>query len=171
LLVGLPRIWMVILQFLIVENQQNYKVINRERIEMAFRDWYEKNKEHLNRRRRQRYHKDPNYREKAITRSREDYAAKTINQEKVDRRVFSVDAVKLISIGKLADAIGRKVLTVRRYHMMGVIPQPSHLDSRGWRLYTVDQLRLIVATFDCFDRGIIPSLEGVGRELKKKWPK
>lgn len=138
---------------------------------MAFSDWYAKNKDKHNRRRRLRYKTDADYRDRIISRSREDYAAKSVLKTKKDRRVFEAAHGKLASIGRLANAIHRKVLTVRKYHTMGVIPQPSHFDSRGWRLYTVEQFRLIVATFDRFDRGILASLEKVGEELKQKWPK
>lgn len=136
---------------------------------MAFRDWYERNRKELNRKRRLRYHTDPEYRDKQITRAREDYEEKSTNRVKSDRRVFKSKGAKLISIGRLADALGRKVMTVRKYHTMGVIPQPTHFDSRGWRLYTADQYRAIIAAFDRFDRGIIPSLSKVKEELEESW--
>jgi hypothetical protein len=116
-----------------------------------------------------KYKMDDEYRDKVITRAREDYAEKRAKQAKADRRVFKAKGGRLISIGRVAEEINRKVMTVRKYHVMGVIPQPTHFDSRGWRLYTIGQFRLIVSAFDRFDRGILKNLTEVGKELKEKW--
>lgn len=138
---------------------------------MGFREWYSRNKKDYNQRRKLRYATDPDYRDAVLTRSRQEAEERKARRARNDRRVFRAKKGELVSIGRLAEALGRKVQTVRKYHTDGVIPLPNHFDSRGWRLYTIEQLRAVVAAFDRFDRGILSSLDDVRKELKANWQK
>jgi DNA-binding transcriptional MerR regulator len=42
-------------------------------------------------------------------------------------------------------------MTVREYHNTGIIPQPTHFDTRGWRLYTPEQVALARDLFAKYD--------------------
>jgi hypothetical protein len=68
-----------------------------------------------------------------------------------------------------AEAIGRKVQTVRGYVRDGIVPEALFFDKRGWRLYSAQQCTLAKTVFAKFDRGDLRSLQEVGRVLKKYW--
>lgn len=53
------------------------------------------------------------------------------------------EEVKLYFIASLAEALGRTTQTVRKWEISGMIP-PCFKDSNGRRLYTEEQINLIV---------------------------
>ncbi len=66
----------------------------------------------------------------------------------IDRRtIVTEDGARFVSIGRVSRMIGRETASIRRYHRMGVIPQPLFFDRRGWRLYSVDQVMLLRRVF------------------------
>ena len=55
----------------------------------------------------------------------------------------SIDEEKIYKIGKLANELDRCPLTIKRWESRGLIPKAKR-DSRGWRYYTVDDVKSIV---------------------------
>lgn len=62
----------------------------------------------------------------------------------VDYTFPNGETLKLYSIGVLADAIGRKTDTIRKWEVAGFIPDSCFRDSRGWRLYSEEQINIVV---------------------------
>jgi DNA-binding transcriptional MerR regulator len=52
-------------------------------------------------------------------------------------------AAKLYKIGDLALRLDRSILTIKRWEKQGLIPK-ARKDSRGWRVYTEDELQAIL---------------------------
>ena len=134
-----------------------------------FTDWYEKNKEEFNRKRRLRYHTDPKYREDRLQEVKRGYRRNQATNIGRDRRVLHANGRRFLSIGRLAEVLNRSVQTVREYHYNGVIPDATHVDARGWRLYTTYQVQLLRDVFRRFDDGDLTSLAEVARVLEEAW--
>lgn len=135
-----------------------------------FDEWYEENKERLSRERKLKYRSNKEYREKRKAASRDYYDRTKRRLRPVDR--FSVSnkrGERFVTIGRVAALINRHVETVRGYHRRGVIPNPTVFDSRGWRLYTQEQLNLMVSAFHRLDGGDLGSLAEVAQALARGW--
>jgi DNA-binding transcriptional MerR regulator len=52
-------------------------------------------------------------------------------------------AAKLYKIGDLALRLDRSILTIKRWEKQGLIPK-ARKDSRGWRIYTEDEVQAIL---------------------------
>jgi DNA-binding transcriptional MerR regulator len=138
-----------------------------------YKTWWEKNKEERNAIRRAKYRQDPRYRETQKERFRAHYLETRQNIEPVDRRTVVSGAGRLyVTIGRVARLIGRQTNSIRRYHKMGVIPEPRFYDARGWRLYTPSQTELMRNVFSRFDNAnddTIRTLGDVRRALEAGW--
>ena len=135
----------------------------------SFKDWYDKNKEDFNRQRRLRYRVDHRDREARLRDAKSSYERNRPPTVGQDRRVIRADGRRFLSIGRLSELLNRSVQTVREYHYNGVIPDVTHVDSRGWRLYTPYQVRLLQEVFARFDAGELTSLAEVAREIEEAW--
>jgi hypothetical protein len=115
--------------------------------------WYEKNKEELNRRRREKYRKNKKFKKQCQTRSSKYYHAVVKPKKgKVNRRVIRTSkGDSYLTIGAFAKTVGRNPSTIRNMQAAGTLPEPSACDSRGWRLYTVSQARLLKKLFVLYD--------------------
>jgi len=127
-----------------------------------FKNYYDKNKMTINQRRRDRYAEDKVYRKKA-RKAAQDYWDKN-KPPPSDQTIIQNDGMTLKTIGHAARAAGRSVCTIRQYHQTGVIPEPTYYDHRGWRLYTVAQIKLLARLL----KGKL-TLAEVKKELAKKW--
>jgi hypothetical protein len=135
-----------------------------------FKDWYERNKEDLNRRRREKYHTNPDYRKTQIQNAKKRYSEDQSRSVVADRRVLrNDDGQRFWSIGVLSETINRTIQTIRGYHRNDFIPSPTHYDSRGWRLYTSHQINLLQRVFRDFDERRLKNLSDVRRELYANW--
>lgn len=54
------------------------------------------------------------------------------------------ETIELYPINKLAEALGRKSDTVRKWEISGVLPKSLFKDSNGRRLYSQEQIDVIV---------------------------
>lgn len=127
--------------------------------------------------RRSRYQKDKTFRDKAKKNSLDRYREATKDSEPIDRMVIS----GYFTIGRLAKILNKSVHTIRFYHRKRinkktkkvihyqVIPDVTNVDSRGWRLYTMGQVKLLIRVFKRFDNGELTTLNEVGEVLKKEW--
>jgi DNA-binding transcriptional MerR regulator len=52
-------------------------------------------------------------------------------------------ASKLYKIGDVALRLDRSILTIKRWEKQGLIPK-ARKDSRGWRVYTEDEVQAIL---------------------------
>ena len=129
-----------------------------------FKSYYEKNKEKILAERRERYATDKKYREEAKRRSRE-YEERT-HVSSDPTIIHDKEGREYYTISHVSKAIGKDVTTVRQYHVDGVIPLPTAFNTRGWRLYTFKQLRLLKIMFDRHEDN-----ETIKKELKKRWRK
>lgn len=79
--------------------------------------------------------------------------------------------VELYSIGELAFRIGRTTEVVRKWEIAGVIPPTCFHDRNGCRMYTLEQINLIVDTAtEChINRGTQFSKTGFSKKLFAKW--
>ena len=59
-------------------------------------------------------------------------------------RLPSGETIELFYIGTLASALGRTTNTVRKWEIAGVIPDPCFQDPYGRRLYSQEQIDVIV---------------------------
>jgi len=135
-----------------------------------YKDWYAENKATLLKKRKIRYRQDRAYRESVKRQANERYKILKKERRPVDRLSIRDDGgVHFITIGKLAQMIGRKPQTLRVYHINKIFPACSNYDSRGWRLYSPQQAITIRRAFSKFDAGELSSLEEVKSEIIKNW--
>jgi hypothetical protein len=140
-------------------------------------NYYKSNSGDILKHRRSRYSKDKCFRNKAKKNSLDRYRESTKDKEPIDRMVIS----GYFTIGRLAKFLNKSVHTIRFYHRKRinkttkkvihrqVIPDVTNVDRRGWRLYTMDQVKLLVRVFKQFDNGDIETLNAVGEILKQEW--
>lgn len=143
------------------------------------KDYYEEHKSVILNNRKRRYDSDASVRNKAKQHSIQQYLKKKKRNPPTDRRVIiNADGKLFYTIGKVAKALGKSVHTIRCYHreretkyntQAQVIPDPTHTDQRGYRLYTQYQMSLLKKIFKAFDDGRIATLAEVNTILKKFW--
>lgn len=138
-----------------------------------FKDWWALNKEAQNAKRREKYRTDPQTRQRARSSALRRYRTTQRRETQIDRRtVVTEDGTRYISIGRMSRLIGRTVMSIRRYHRMGIIPDPLYCDARGWRLYTITQAALLRRVFRRFedrnDLGV-KNLRDVARLVGAEW--
>jgi len=131
--------------------------------EWTYRGWYEENKAALSKRRKERYHKDKEYREKVLEQNK-DYRAKKAQDKpqtsktKVrtpkHRKPVSMKVkiggksqeVNMVHVGAFARAIGRSVPTIHQWERVGLLPRtPFNLNGKNKqeRLYTAEMIGVV----------------------------
>lgn len=63
---------------------------------------------------------------------------------KLTVRLPNGENLDLFYIGKLATALGRTPNTIRRWEIAGILPDPCFRDPKGARLYSQEQIDVIV---------------------------
>lgn len=130
--------------------------------------YYEKNKERINRRRRERYKNNEEVRDTIQERNKNYYKKVSSRRPKQDRRVIVSKGNSYFSMGVLAKKINREPQTVREYHRNGLFPEPSFNDTRGWRLYTQNQVIMLERLFKQYDAKEITKKQ-LKRAVKEGW--
>lgn len=135
----------------------------------SFDDWYAENKRTLAAKRRERYKKDPNYRERCKENARKYYhrvkkRAKSDHTSMVDQK-----GRRLYTISWVAKVINRSTFVAREYFRTGGFPQPTYYDKRGWRLFTADQLNVLARAFQMYDDGRMKSIKEVAEYVRQNW--
>jgi DNA-binding transcriptional MerR regulator len=128
-----------------------------------FQEWYEDNCDELNKRRRERYAEDPEYRKRVQRWNRDARARRRKEAEKEERKAkqavkiqtsgawktveVEVDGVKvrMFTIGALAKATGKGISTIRVWERNGVLPETPYRSKKGDRLYTLEMVESIQA--------------------------
>jgi len=127
-----------------------------------FRNWYEKNGDDLNERRRSRYHTDSAYRAKVMEQNRQARQKRRADrqlrtQATREARQFQpirawrevliplevegeTCSIPMFTIGALAGAFGKSVQAVRLWERQGILPETPLRNTKGDRLYTLEMI-------------------------------
>lgn len=116
---------------------------------MSFKDWYERNKTAFNKRRAEKYAKDPAYREKAAARQREYRLRNPTTRKRENTRVVNGVEVAVTRIGDVAKIIGRSEQVIRLWEKRKLIPPPTVQGSH--RYYTENQIALLSSLAEAFN--------------------
>lgn len=136
-------------------------------VSFSQKEYYQKNKERLSIRRKRKYKNDLSYRE-GIRRKSRNYSRMRRERSSGKKGVVSSSKGTFITIGRLSKIIGKGISTIRAYHRKGILPNPIYFDTRGWRLYTLNQAILLRKAFKSFDQGTI-GLRGILLFVEKEW--
>ena len=133
-----------------------------------FQEWYRDNGDELNKSRRERYHADPEYKERILQQNREarkrrreealtekrkrksvaltrsTSSWKSVNVELTDDNGNKV-VQKMFTIGAVAKALDCSVQALRLWEKRKIIPKTEFRYSKGDRLYTKDQIETMRA--------------------------
>lgn len=157
--------------------------------EWTYRGWYEKNKDALSQRRKDRYHKDRDYREKVLEQNK-DYRAKK-SQEKPEPPKIKVRTPKhrkpvtmkvkiggkmqeidMVHVGAFARAIGRSVPTIHQWERVGLLPRtPFTLEGKNKqeRLYTAEMIGVVRTVLSTRGATISASDARFRQEIEEGW--
>lgn len=107
----------------------------------AFKKWYEKGKDKLSEKRKQRYQTDPEYRAKYLARAAKRRAEFPPPSRAGQPRIREVGGKpqEVFSIGETSQMIGIGPQTIRQWEAAGTIPPPSVEGVH--RLYTNTQIK------------------------------
>lgn len=141
------------------------------------REYYEKNKERIAKRKKSRYQNDPEYREAIKARSAEARRQKkqenaikrrkgSLRDKRVDkepRRVRvefpdgSGSAVTgMYTLGQFAHQVGVSIATLRKWEARNVFPKALYRSPGGHRWYTEDQKDAFLAVYEYHKNNTIP---------------
>lgn len=126
----------------------------------TWEDWWKKNGDRVNEKRRNRYKTDPEYREAQKALSRKNYAAQAKQRDeaggivtkvrrfrKAKKIMLNGNVVELFSVGTFAKAIGRMNQTISVWERQGFLPKTpfrTPKDSEnGVRLYSRDMIDVV----------------------------
>jgi hypothetical protein len=101
-------------------------------IKKPYRKWYEKNKERLSAKRKQRYADDPEYRQRAIERSRRHRRGESPAPLPADGVSFPEAALR----------VGVGISTLREWRSKGWFPEPTRHNHAFW--FAEAQLQLLI---------------------------
>jgi hypothetical protein len=136
----------------------------------TFRRWYERNKDAFNSERKERYHTDPEYRQKVI-----EYARTSRQRAKVRPK----PPKKFYSISEVAEKASTTATAIRYWESKGFFPRP---DTGKVRRYTIHEVELVCFFFTELSRlhslfqtkelshsQYDAELEAVANNIKKSW--
>jgi hypothetical protein len=133
----------------------------------VYKTYYEQHKEEINRRRREKYNLNPERRQTVLDQNK-DYYRRVRRKPGASRTVVHSSTGNFFSMSVVATRINRKPATIREYHRQGVLPEPLHYDTRGWRLYTKAQVLLLIKAFADYDAKKLTKAE-LTQTLAKGW--
>jgi len=160
-----------------------------EASEWTYRAWYEKNKEALSQRRKERYHKDKEYREKVLEQNK-DYRAKKAKErpqqpktkvrtpkhrKPVPMRVKiggKTQEVNMVHVGAFARAIGRSVPTIHQWERVGLLPKTPFLligKDKQERLYTAEMIGVVREALSTRGATVSASDSAFRTEIEDGW--
>lgn len=130
----------------------------------TFKDWYEENKKDLNKKKKERYENDPEYKEAAKERVHQKYREEHGIFEDGSRIVY-LDGEQYVAY-KLSDAahqLGININTLRGYFHREYLPM-IYFDDTRLKLVTVDQLPLIQRFLTAMEK--LPAREAAQKHAK-----
>lgn len=157
--------------------------------EWTYRGWYEKNKAALSQRRKDRYHKDQEYRGKVLEQNK-DYRAKKSQEKPAQPKVKvrtpkhrkpvslkvkiggQMQEVNMVHVGAFARAIGRSVPTIHQWERVGLLPRtPFMLEGKNKqeRLYTAEMIGVVRTVLSTRGATISASDSRFRQEITEGW--
>lgn len=146
-----------------------------------YQDWYEKNREELLARRREKYASDKGHAEKCRKRARRyrkevRTGARKKPEEGAARGPISVqvrgEILEAWTIPWLADGIERSVQTVNYWTKHGLFPDTPIKTPGGNRLYTEDMITAVKEILDQREGGLVSRTDkDFHRQIKARWKK
>lgn len=153
-----------------------------------YKEWYDKNKEEISRRRRERYKNDKKYRSKILRKNRE-YRERNSNKKRNRRKddtntkepvVMDVTLAgvtyrkKMVYVGDLANAVNRSVATIHKWERSGLLPvtpfrTESYDDHGSFRLYTEDMVDAVKKVVDKRGDRVYYTDTSFRMEVESKW--
>jgi DNA-binding transcriptional regulator YiaG len=170
-------------------SQTNGKSSSSPKTEWTYRGWYEENKAALSKRRKERYHKDKEYRDKVLEQNK-DYRAKKAKdkpqQSKTKvrtpkhRKPVSMKVkiggksqeVSMVHVGAFARAIGRSVPTIHQWERVGLLPRtPFNLKGKNKqeRLYTAEMIGVVRTVLSTRGATVSASDVAFRKEIEEGW--
>jgi len=155
----------------------------------TYRGWYEKNKEALSKKRKERYRSDKDYREKVLEQNK-DYRAKKAkekpSQQKTKvrtpkhRKPVSLKVVlngkaqelSMVHVGAFARAIGRSVPTIHQWERIGLLPRTPYLLSgknKQERLYSADMIGVVRSVLSTRGTTVATADTAFYQEIRDGW--
>jgi len=106
--------------------------------------YYQRNKEKLAAKKKERYKDSPTLRDYHRKKSNEYYLRHRVKTGARNRTIMTAqDGQRLYSINHAANAIGFSVAWFRDLIRKGIIPDASFKSPSGWRLYSAGQIKLL----------------------------
>jgi hypothetical protein len=140
----------------------------------AWNDWYARNREEYNAKRKAKYAEDSTHRTAVIERQK-DYRKDKPRQPSDGRhfRKIAGHEVEVFRIGYAAEAIGRTIQIIRTWEKEGKIPLPSI--PGGHRYYTLNQVKLMTELAELMNEVRYEpkirehAMQTKTAEIKQKW--
>jgi hypothetical protein len=170
-------------------SHSNGKSASAPKTEWTYRGWYEENKEALSKRRKERYHKDKDYRDKVLEQNK-DYRAKKA-QEKPQQPKAKVrtpkhrkpvsmkvkiggktQEINMVHVGAFARAIGRSVPTIHQWERVGLLPKTPfslHGKNKQERLYTAEMIGVVRTVLSTRGATVSSSDHAFRKEIEDGW--
>lgn len=157
--------------------------------EWTYRGWYEKNKEALSKRRKERYHGDKQYRKKVLEQNK-DYRAKKSKEKPASSKVKirtpkhrkpvamkveiygKMQEINMVHVGAFARAIGRSVPTIHQWERVGLLPKTPFLlegKNKQERLYTADMIGVVRTVLSTRGATVSASDSTFHQEISDGW--
>jgi hypothetical protein len=142
----------------------------------TWRNWYQKNRDEYNARRKERRDMDPEYRAKLAEKQKE-YRESKPHPEHEGPRIKKVAGrqMEVFRIGDVAKACNRSIQAIRLWEREGKIPKPTV--PGGHRYYTQHQVDLLVEFSEVMEEvRYAPdiradAIEAKAKEIEAKWTK
>lgn len=116
-----------------------------------FRKYYEENRDEINRKRRQRYNNDDDYRDRSLAASKR-YREKRRKKGRVrvarlgqarSHETGDGGKIQLFSVGVFSSFIGRSAQSLSHWERRGIMPYTPYRDTRGYRLYSRGMMQVV----------------------------
>jgi DNA-binding transcriptional regulator YiaG len=155
----------------------------------TYRDWYERNKEALSKKRKERYHNNKEYREKVLDQNKE-YRAKKAKEKPSQpkakirtpkhRKPVQMEIVlkgkihqlALVHVGAFARAIGRSVPTIHQWERVGLLPKTPfllHGKNKHERLYSAEMIGVVRTALSTRGATVSSSDQAFYQEIVDGW--
>lgn len=155
----------------------------------TYRGWYERNREALSEKRKQRYHQNKEYRDKVLEQNK-NYRAKKAKEKPLQPKAKvrtpkhrkpvqmeivlkgKVHQLALVHVGAFARAIGRSVPTIHQWERVGVLPKTPFLlrgKNKQERLYSADMIGVVRAALSTRGATVSSSDQAFYQEIKDGW--
>jgi len=117
------------------------------------KEYYEENRQLISDLRKIRYRTDPVYREKIKRKSRARYRKRLKSPDKkLGYTIKVVDNKTLFTVKYVLEVISKSRDFLDVWELTGHIPKSTFVDSRGWRLYSENQIDLLDIAIGQYDK-------------------